>query len=230
MFGNQHFVTLLFFLLFGYLLIKWTKKQHTKTAYRIGHYFALLLSFTVVVWTFIKIYLNGFDEKEDLPFHLCNIIALLIPVFTYTRKKLFFEIIFFWVLCGTSHSVITPDLVNGFPHFVFFKYWIVHAGLVLFVIFSIHIYKIELTLKSVFRSFGFIQIYILLMFLINKTIGSNYFYTNKKPESSTALDYLGEWPTYIYVVELIMIPYFLLVFLIYKVSTKKLRASYVANN
>lgn len=222
MFGNQHFIALLFFLIFGIALIKWARKFNTNKKFRIAHYFALSLSLTVVVWTFIKIYLNGFDIKQDLPFHLCNIIALVLPIFTITRKKLFFEIIFFWILCGTSHSIITPDLVNGFPNFVFFKYWYVHAGLIIFVFYGVFVLNIKPTIKSIFKSFIALQIYILLMFIVNYYAKSNYFYTNYKPLGGSALDYLGDYPYYIFVVEIIMIPYFFLMYLPFSYLKKKI--------
>jgi len=150
------------------------------------------LSASVIIWTSIKIYLHSFDIKEDFPFHLCNILALLLPIFSITKNKAIYEIIFFWVLAGTSHSVITPDLVNGYPNFVFFKYWYVHAGLIIFIFYSTIVYGFKPNLKSVFKSFSALQVYILMMFLINYFTKANYFYTNRKPLVANALDYLGE--------------------------------------
>ena len=66
---------------------------------------------------------------------------------------------------------------------------------------------------------------IVLMFIVNKLTGANYFYTNHKPETASALDYLGEWPNYIFVAELIMIPYFLLFYLPFYLSSKKIKSN-----
>ena len=221
MFCNQHLITFIFFLISGIVLIRWAKSLPSSKQYFIGNIIAFSLSLTVIVWTFLKVYLNGFNIKEDLPFHLCNIVALLLPIFSLTRNKTIYEILFFWILAGTSHSLFTPDLVNGFPHFVFLKYWYVHAGLIIFILYATFVYNYKPNIKSVFKSFIALQVYIALMFLINYFVESNYFYTNFKPLGGSALDYLGEWPMYIFVVELLMIPYFFLFYLPFHFKTKK---------
>ena len=225
MFGMQHLVVLLFFALAGFLLINWAKKLPEKKQLKIGTIFAFSLSFTVVIWTLLKIYVRGFDIKEDLPFHLCNIIALLMPILTITRRKIYYEILFFWVLAGTTHSLITPDLINGFPNFVFLKYWYVHAGLIIFVLYLTFVFDLRPTFKSAIKSFIAFQGYIVLMFIVNNLTGSNYLYTNHKPEVASALDYLGEWPNYIFVIELLMIPYFLLFYLPFYLSANKIKSN-----
>ncbi len=221
MFGNQHLVALLFFILFGYFLIKWAKKLTTEKQHKVGNIFAFSLSITIVIWTLLKIYTRGFDLKEDLPLHLCNFIAFLLPIFTLTRKKIYYEIILFWIFAGTTHAVITPDLHNGFPNFIFFKYWYVHAGLIVFVLYVTLVLGLVPNLKSVFKSFIAIQIYFVFLFIINSLLNSNYLYTNAKPTGPTALDYLGEWPYYILTIELILIPYFLLIYLPFYLTRKK---------
>lgn len=221
MFGNQHLVALLFFILFGYFLIKWAKKLAIEKQHKVGNIFAFSLSITIVIWTLLKIYTRGFDLKEDLPLHLCNFIAFLLPVFTLTRKKIYYEIILFWIFAGTTHAVITPDLHNGFPNFIFFKYWYVHAGLIVFVLYFTLVIRLTPNLKSVFKSFIAIQIYFVFLFIINSLLNSNYLYTNAKPTGPTALDYLGEWPYYILTIELILIPYFLLIYLPFYLTQKK---------
>ncbi len=223
MFGMQHLIVLLFFILAGFLLINWATKLSEKQQHKIGNIFAFSLSFTIIIWTFLKIYTRGFDITLDLPFHLCNITALLLPILTLTRKKIYYEIVFFWVLAGTTNSLITPDLKNGFPNFVFLKYWYVHAGLIIFVFYTTIVFKLRPTLKSALKSFIALQCYIVLMFIVNNLTGANYFYTNHKPEGASALDYLGEWPNYIFVVELLMIPYFMLFYLPIYLSSKKIK-------
>lgn len=221
MFGNQHLAAILFFVFFGYFLIKWSKKLTEEKQYKVVTVFAFSLSITIIIWTFLKIYTRGFDIKEDLPLHLCNFVALLLPIFTLSKKKIYFKILIFWILAGTTHSVLTPDLKNGFPNFIFFKYWYVHAGLIIFVLYVTLVLKLRPSLKTVIQSFLALQVYALLMFILNNFINSNYFYTNSKPNGATALDYFGEWPYYILTIELILIPYFLLIYLPFYLTRKK---------
>ena len=100
---------------------------------------------------------------------------------------------FFLIIAGTLQSLITPSDYN-FLNFTFFRYWFVHSGLVLFMLYATFVYKMRPTIKSVFKSFIGMQFYMILMFLINYLLGSNYFYTNRKPDATTLLDVFGEWP------------------------------------
>jgi len=220
-FGNQHMIALLFFTLFGILLIKLAKNWSKITQYKVANIFAFSLSFTVIIWTGLKVYVRGFDIQDDLPFHLCNFIALFLPIFTITRKKIYYDILLFWILAGTTHSLITPDLKNGFPNFVFFKYWYVHAGLIIFIFYATFILNFRPTFRSVIYSFLALQAYAILMFIVNYAVGANYFYTNFKPGGGSALDYLGEWPYYIFMVELILIPYFMLIYFPFYLTKEK---------
>ena len=75
--------------------------------------------------------------------------------------------------------------------------------------------------KSVFKSFLALQVYVVLMVIINKLLEANYFYLNEKPQSASILDYFGEWPWYIIVVQIIIIPLFLLIYLPFYLTRKK---------
>ena len=77
------------------------------------------------------------------------------------------------------------------------------------------------SLKSVGKSFLGMQVYMVLMFVLNYFLGSNYFYTNRKPDAATLLDLFGDWPQYVFVVELIVIPLFLLIYLPFFLSREK---------
>jgi hypothetical integral membrane protein (TIGR02206 family) len=221
MFGVQHGLALLFFALVGYKLIQSAKNWPQKKQVRTGIIMAFVLSATLITWTVLKIYIHGFDIKEDLPLHLCNMVSLLLPLFAVYRKQWVYEILLFWILAGTSQAMITPDLVNGFPHYHFLKYWIVHAGLVIFIMYATLIFGMRPTVKSIFKSFLALQGYFILMLLINNVLGSNYLFISHKPEQGSLLDYFGEWPYYILVAELILFPYFFLIYLPFYLTRKK---------
>lgn len=221
MFGIQHGLALLFFAVVGYLIIVKAKRMSRKRQIRWGIIMAFFLSITLITWTCVKIYLNGFDVTEDLPLHLCNIVSLLLPLFAFYRKQWIYEILLFWILAGTSQAMITPDLINGFPHYHFLKYWIVHAGLVIFILYATFVFGMRPTVKSIFKSFVALQGYFLLMLLVNKGLGSNYFFISHKPEQGSLLDYFGDWPYYILVSELILFPYFFLIYLPFHLARKR---------
>lgn len=219
-FSGQHILISAIVIVFGTILIFWAKKQSEQIQFLTGNIIASSISLTVIFGSILNSYKPDFNYQEDLPLHLCSFLALVIPVLSYTKKYIYYEIFFFLILAGTLQSLITPSDYN-FLNFTFFRYWFVHSGLVLFMLYATFVYKMRPTIKSVFKSFIGMQFYVILMFLINYLLGSNYFYTNRKPEATTLLDVFGEWPQYIFVVELIVIPFFLLIYFPFYLTRKK---------
>ena len=219
-FSGQHILISAIVIVFGTILIFCAKKQSEQIQFLTGNIIASSISLTVIFGSILNSYKPDFNYQEDLPLHLCSFLALVIPVLSYTRKYIYYEIFFFLILAGTLQSLITPSDYN-FLNFTFFRYWFVHSGLVLFMLYATFVYKMRPTIKSVFKSFIGMQFYVILMFLINYLLGSNYFYTNRKPEATTLLDVFGEWPQYIFVVELIVIPFFLLIYFPFYLTRKK---------
>lgn len=218
----EHLITVILFAIAGYVLIYYSKNYLTKSQQeKIASIFAFSLSITIIVWSSIKIYLNDFNPQTDLPLNLCNLVSLFAPILTISRKKIYFELFFFWVMAGTLQAVFTPSLEHSFPHYDFFKYWHVHAGLVVFILYITIVYNYRPTFKSVLRSFYGIQIYLVIMLVINHFLGSNYFFLNEKPVKGSMLDWFGDWPNYIFVAELIMIPFFSIFYLPFYFLNKK---------
>lgn len=218
----EHLFPVFIAIIFGTLLIKFANKKLNKFQQeRVIHCFALLVSFTVIIFHIHKISLGNYNPKTDLPLYLCSLIAILIPFFTYFRKYWMYEILLFWIIAGTTQGVITPDIADGFPSFDYFRYWVVHLGLLIIIFYATFVFKMRPKFKSVFKSFFALQIYVLIMVAINYMLTANYFYLNKKPQSASLLDYFGEWPMYLIVVQLIIIPYFLIIYLPFFLIQKK---------
>ncbi len=210
--GTQHIAVVLFFILTGYVLIRWAKQRSPETQHTAGIVMACIISISVISYTVIKIFEGPFDVQKDLPLHLCNFLGLTIPIFAVLRKYWMYEIIVFWILAGTVQGVFTPDLDEGFPHYRFFKYWLEHAGLVLFILYASAVFGMRPKFKSIIKAFGAIQIYLIFILGVNALIGSNYLFLMRKPDHTSLLDVLGEWPYYILVEELLILPFFLIIY------------------
>lgn len=142
-----------------------------------------------------------------------------------------YEILLFWIIAGTLQGVITPDIAEGFPYFDYFRYWVVHLGLLSIIFYATFLFGMRPKFKSIFKSFFALQLYVIGMVVVNRMLNANYFYLNEKPESASLLDYFGEWPMYVIVVQVILIPYFILIYLpFYYFNRKNKVTAYLANN
>lgn len=212
----EHIMPIGIAVLFSILLIRFAKhSSHAKVKRFLFNSLAIFVSLSVLSFHLYHIYFESYNIKTDLPLYLCSLVALIIPVFSYYRKYWMFEVLVFWIIAGTLQGVITPDIAIGYPSFDFFRYWIVHLGLLAIIFYAIFVFKMRPRFKSVFKSFFALQLYVILIVIINFILDANYFYLNEKPKSASLLDYFGEWPYYIIITQLIVIPLFLLIYLVF---------------
>ncbi|WJJ97611.1 YwaF family protein [Algibacter luteus] len=212
--SKEHMLPIVFAVLFAVLFIKYAKRNlNQKQQNRTIHIFACVISLVVVGFHMHKISLGNYNITTDLPLYLCSLLGLVIPVFTYYRKYWMYEVLLFWIIGGTLQAVLTPDIALGFPSFDYFRYWVVHLGLLIVIFYVTYVLNMQPKLKSVFKSFFALQLYVIIMIAVNYMLDANYFYLNEKPQSASLLDYFGDWPWYILVGQIIIIPLFLLIYL-----------------
>lgn len=198
-FSAQHFGAILIFIVFGVLWISKARKQNIEIQQQWAFRFSLILSATVLTWILLRVCFGLFNEKTDLPFDLCNISALFMPFFILNRKNWIFQILYYWIMAGTTQAILTPHLYDGFPHYTFIKYFLVHCGLVLQILYVIFIFKMKPTLRGVGIAFAAIQFYLVFLILANSILQSNYAYICHKPDIPSLLDYFGPHPFYLLV-------------------------------
>ena len=110
-------------------------------------------------------------------------------------------------------AIITPDPDVGFPSYGFFKYWLVHCGLVVLVVHHLLAFKLYPHAKGIVRTFIWMNIYILCLIPINIGLEANYFYMMNKPVNPSLLDFFGPWPIYILVTECLAMIFFAIAYL-----------------
>lgn len=209
---SQHLVPVFLFILIAWWFIQsarnWTEDLQWKIPFRLS----LLLPFTIVIWIVARLWRGEFDVAEDLPLHMCNLVTFFVPFIFYRQKRRqwLFGIIYFWVLSGTLQAVITPGLEQAWPHFYYFRYWIVHCGLVIFILYAVIVLGYIPQWRDVWNALIAMNLLFILTYVINLGLDSNYLYTMHKPEQKTLLDYFGPWPVYILVSELVGLGFFIL--------------------
>ncbi len=221
-FGSlEHLLPISVAVVFCLALFKFVNKKEDALKHKVFNALGLIVSGFMIVFHLYQISKGGYSLQTDLPLYLCSFMALFIFIFTVTRRFWLFEVLLFWIIVGTTQGVITPDIEKGFPAFDYFRYWVVHLGLLIIITYAILVLKMKPNIRSVIRSFVTLQVYLIALMLINLMLDANYSYLNEKPVSGSILDYFGDWPSYVITVQLILIPAFLLIYLPFYLNRKR---------
>ena len=221
-----HLLPVLFFTLLGILLIRLFRYRPESIKLSVALILTLTMMASLIIWMIWKAIHNKFDWAEDLPFHLCNILPFLLYFALIKRSKFLFAILYFFVIVGTFQAIITPDLKEDFPHFIYFRYWIIHCGLVVSVVYIMSVLQWKINFKDLKNAIVAANIYLVFSLIINLITGGNYFFSMRKPDAPSLLDYLGPWPWYLLTGEFVMMALFgLLYWPIYNHNKKVINES-----
>lgn len=199
LFGPLHLAILLG-LIVSCIALPWLALELLSPGWRVwlGRGLALGLSATVSGWTVLQHRSGDWDPRNDLPLDLCNLLALIAPLYTWSPRLAVHEVVYYMVMAGTLQAVLTPHLTAGYGHRTFFKYWIVHAGLIVLVIYESVALSLYPTAIGILTAFAATLGYIAVAIPINRWLGANYGYVSAKPPTASLLDHLGPWPWYIF--------------------------------
>lgn len=213
-FGAQHWISLSAVIALA-VALPWAGRRRLQPVQQlwVARVLAVLTSIGIGSWVIIRMVTGQFDWREDIPLHLCNVIALLLPLLLWTPTRRIHEVLYFMVLSGTLQAVLTPDLVEGFPHYSFLKYWVVHGGLIVHLVYVCVVWRYYPTLAGILRTWVWMNAYFVCMLAFNLVANTNYFYVMQKPPTATLLDYLGPWPWYLLTGQLVALALFALAWL-----------------
>lgn len=215
--GTEHLLILMLLLVSGFLLMGLLPEVSKPTVQlNIGKAMSWILSFSVLSWTYSRGKSGNFNIRKDMPLDICNLSALLMPLLMYVQSDIMFQVMFYWILGGTLHALITPDLDEPYPHVTYFKYWLVHGGLVLAILYASLVMGMKPSYTGLWYAFLILQLYALAIYLFNRITGANYAYMMRKPENPTLLDHLGKFPYYILTLEVLALILFHLLYYSFK--------------
>lgn len=181
--------------------------------------FALILLLNEAAWHVWHVQHGFWDFRTMLPLNLCNLMVLLAAWELLTLQAAPYPFLYFLGIGGAAQVLITPALgPYGFPHPLFFQIFISHGGVVLAAVYLAVVERLSPQgWRDFWRVFVGMNLYLLLMFFVNRWLGANYLFIMFKPPVPTLLDHLGPWPWYILSMEaigtvlagLLYLPFFL---------------------
>ncbi len=196
------------------------KLKDTQQRKRVLFLLSLIPFLTLIVQNLIKWGLGTWTLQDDLPLHICRILALFAPLVYLRDNKFWTGIFYFWILVGTFNAVIAADIRFDFPHFNYFTYFIIHLGLIPLPIYHCYILGRRIDKWDLWNAYWVANAFLLLTMVINFSIKSNYMFTRHKPEVASLMDHLGPWPIYLIMLQFIGLALFCLSFLPFLLKNK----------
>ena len=219
--GADHVVSIIIFAILSFAIPYLAKKNLDEDQqYFLGKVLGVLILFGYLSWVILEILAGTFSKTLHLPFHLCRAANILIFIVLFFRSFLAYEIVFFWGLT-VIHAVLTPDIIQGFPHYHFIRYWLTHQLMIIGIIYATFVYDIRPHKTSIYKSFVALLLFFLITIPVNLFLDANYFWICGKPPVGTVLDYFGPWPWYLIVATLLaLIHFYFFYYLINFISSK----------
>lgn len=147
--------------------------------------------------------------KDHLPFQLCDWVILACAAALFWQHRLAYELAYFWGLSGTLQALLTPDLAEDFPSLHFITFQVLHAGVVVAVLYLTLGLGMRPRPRSILRAWLWLQAYVAVTAVIDWLLDSNYGYLLRKPAQASLYDYLGPWPLYLLSLEALSLVLFL---------------------
>lgn len=138
--------------------------------------------------------------KDSLPLHLCDVAWMMAAYALWTHRRWAFGLVYYWGLTMTFVAMLTPELRMGFPHFYFIMFYSAHGVVVIAAAYLAWGVGLRPDWRMYRTTLACTAVYAGVLYLFNSLAATNYMFLNGKPESKTALDYLGPYPVYILVV------------------------------
>lgn len=210
-FSSEHFITLAVGFTITAMLILFARRSEKNQ--RIAT--ALLAFCNLVSYPFALIAWRNYPHAldNDLPFHLCDLAAVVAGFALFTRKPILLTLTYFWGLAATTQALITPALEYGPPTLPFIHFFFQH-----FVIVAAALY-IPIVLKwRPMQPWWKSPIIVLVIsigyqataLIINHFLKTNFAFASRVPDNPSLIDHLGPWPIYLFAMQGLALIFFLI--------------------
>jgi hypothetical integral membrane protein (TIGR02206 family) len=156
-------------------------------AYSILLFFPLHLIFYIFV-------LRSFNFKWDLPIlQICGLVSVFLSLFIFTKKAIYFKLVYFWGLSAMLTSFLAPDLRDNFPHIFYFLFWGSHIVIISVLAFVFKLRAVKISYIDIWQAFFIFLIYVFLIYPINHILNANYGFVREIPDGNLMISFFGSF-------------------------------------
>ncbi len=148
-----------------------------------------------------------------VPLELCDLSLWLVIFALLTLKPAVFDLAYYPALAGASMSLLTPNLAEGASLFLSVQFFAEHGLIVASVLYLVWSGQARPRAGSVARTLLALNIFAAIVGTFDFFFKTDYMFLRAKPQTVSALDFLGSWPWYILTGEGVALVLFLLLYL-----------------
>ncbi|MCB1167084.1 MAG: TIGR02206 family membrane protein [Leptospiraceae bacterium] len=212
--GTSHVVVLILTGLLTWAFVHYGRKwKGQPISDMLGRIPAITLLGSSVAYGIYRVAGGFWELRYDLPMQLCTWASVAVVIAAFTRNQFAFELSYFWIMAGSIHGTLTPNLQFDFPHIYYFIYFAGHVSLIIALFYFLYAWNMRPSAGSVLRVFLFTQFYFVVALGVNFLLDANYGYLMAKPENPSIMDFLGPWPRYLLELEVIAFVLFYVLYL-----------------
>jgi len=219
LFGGQHLAALLVTAGVAAVAVGMSRRRPDR-AERVGRGVAVAMVTSGAAYVVVDA-AAGTPWFHWFPLHLCDIVVYVGAAALWTRRPLLAEMTYFWGLAGALPAMLTPDLRLGFPDFHFVFYFLQHGLIVVSALLLASADDVHPRPWAPLRVWLWLNVVALPVGGFNALTGANFMYLRAKPTSSTPIDWLGEWPQYLMLGEVVALAIFGLLYLPFVVWVRR---------
>jgi hypothetical integral membrane protein (TIGR02206 family) len=195
LFGPLHLALLAAIAVAGFLLVRLCRRvERARRPVRLLLGIGLVLN--ELVWFRFRYSQEGL-HLWNLPLQLCDVTLWMTAIACLTLTPALVEFAYFAGLAGAGMALLTPDLWRPWPSYPAIYFFVGHGGIVVGIAVLVVGRIAPLRNGAVWRAFGMLIGYAVLVGAFNAIAHANYVYLCRKPGNASLLDMLGPWPVYL---------------------------------
>lgn len=199
----SHIAALAALAVIGLFMIRWGRKSGTAqpgTATKILAWSCL----AGVVVSYLFSFIDNPEEQwgDRMPFHFCDVMALMCTYALLKPSPNARAIAFFCVLSASVQALVTPNLQYDFPSPTYFSFFYSHGVTVIAAIYILLVFHWVPRRFDFLKAQGFGIAYLVIIHPVNLLLDTNFGFTRFIPENGSVLSWLGPWPWYLAVMQI----------------------------
>lgn len=217
-FGPVHIISILIPLIVCTSLIFWGVKTNADAERRkIRYILAALVVLVRGARYGMDVYFGVFDWFDLFSLHICHIDLIVLTICLIRPSRALFSFCFLIGIPAALSVVLFPGSNHpapGLPRALFFI--MSHMMLIMGAVYLAVVERLKPSLKAYLWVAGIGNVGLLIVYLVNKQLGTNFLYIMRAPEGTVivSLDKIFGWPGYVFAIDLLALSLMLLMYFI----------------